>query len=100
MTTGVQKELNLLLTNPQVPELSDDSDVCKPKSVTEDHIPYIDAADLEAGEKRINMDSSDEERMGDLNDPVTLVEASPLTFSQISRQVRKFYLEILLKLQI
>lgn len=67
MTTGVQKELNLLLTTPHVPDISDDSDVCKSKSSGDETIPYIET-DVEAGEKRLSngmhKDGSDESRQG------------------------------------
>lgn len=95
MTSGAQKELNLLLTTPHVPDisLSDDSDVCKSKSGDET-IAYIDT-DVEAGEKRLSnglyKDSSDEGRQGQtLNDNVAAVDATKtkkLTFNDLIPQV-------------
>lgn len=87
MTTGVQKELNLLLTTPHVPDISmsDDSDVCKSKSGDEGTIAYIDT-DVEAGEKRLSnglhKDSSDESRQGH-----TLNEAAATDKTQTKKRL-------------
>lgn len=95
MTTGVQKELNLLLTTPHVPDISmsDDSDVCKSKSGDET-IAYIDT-DVEAGEKRLSnglhKDSSDESRQGHTLNEVAATEGQTkkrLTFNDLIPQVR------------